>query len=133
MIVEYDNSGGTLQNITQHVLSINDVDIENIVEETHTLGDAWEESKGIGVGRIPVVEISGLYDDDAAANGPNTLFAGRVPEGPGVNTRTLKITWKSGKTTEFETVLLSYRRSADRGGLTKYTVRLQPTGAPTEV
>lgn len=133
MVIEYDSAGGALQDITQHVQSINGVDIEQITEETHSFGDLWEENKPVGIGRIPPIEISGLYDDDGAANGPNTLFAGRIPETPATNTRTFKVTWKSGKTTAVETYLGAYKRTPDRGGLTKYTAVLIPTGLPTEV
>jgi len=132
MIIAYDDSGGTPQTITQHVQSINDVDVESVLEEKHSFGDAWEEHLPIGIGRVGAIELSGLYDDDAAANGPNTLFANRVPETPASTTRTLTITWRSGKTTTVETYLISYRRTPDRNGLTKYTARLQPTGAVTE-
>jgi hypothetical protein len=131
--VFYDNAGGTPVDITQYVLTINDIDVESVAEETHSFGDAWEESLPVGIGRVGVVELSGLYDDIVTV-GPNALFTGRVPEVPGTAvTRTLTITWRTGKSTAFETYLLSYRRSADRNGLTKYTVRLQPTGAVTEV
>lgn len=131
-IIEYDNAGGSLVDITQHVLTINDVDIESVLEEVHTLGDSWEESLPIGVGKVAPVELSGLYDD-VASTGPDALFAGRVPETPASATRTLKITWRSGKTTSVETYLVSYKRTADRNALTKYTATLQPTGAVTEV
>ena len=33
--IEYDNSGGTLVDISAHVLTINDVDVENITEEIY--------------------------------------------------------------------------------------------------
>jgi|SRR3990172_7426937 len=134
IIVEYDNSGGTLVDISQYVLTINDVDVENVLEETHSFGDSWEESLPVGIGRMGVVELGGLYDD-TASTGPNALFFNRVPENPATAgiPRTLKITWRSGKATVVETHLISYRRSADRNGLTKYTARLQPTGAVTDV
>lgn len=132
MIVQYDNSGGSLVDITQYVLTLNDIDIESVNEEVHTLGDAWEESKPIGVGRMAPVEIGGLYDDIATV-GPDALFANRAPETPATATRTLTITWRSGKTTSVETYLLAYKRTADKNALTKYMARLQPTGAVTEV
>lgn len=131
VVVEYDNAGGALQNITQHVQSINDVDVENILEESHTFGDSWEESLGIGVGRVGTIELSGLFDD-AVAPAPDALFANRVPEGPATATRTLKITFGGTKTFSVETLLKNYKRKVDKNGLTKYTAILQPTGAVTE-
>lgn len=128
--IEYDNSGGTPVDISQHVLSINDIDVESLAEEVHSFGDSWEEHLPIGVGRMAPVEISGLFDD-TASTGPDALFKRTSPEGPSDSTRTLTITWGTN-TTSVETYVLSYRRAADRGALTRYTVRLQPTGTVTE-
>jgi len=132
IVVMYDNSGGTPVDLTQYIQSINDVDVESLTEEKHTFGDAWEEHLPIGIGRVGTIELGGLYDDVATV-GPDALFAGRVPEVPGTAiTRTLTITWRSGKTTAFETYLKAYKRTADRNGLTKFTATLQPTGAVAE-
>jgi hypothetical protein len=130
--IEYDNGSGTPVDISQHVLSINDVDVESITEETHAFGDSWEEHTPVGIARMPAIELSGLYDD-TATTGPDALFAGRAPETTVAVTRTLTVTWGGTKTTSVETFLASYKRSADRNGLTKYTARLQPTGAVSEV
>jgi hypothetical protein len=130
--VEYDNSAGTLVDISQHVLEINDVSVENLVEMTRSFGDSWDESLPIGVGKMSDVTISGVYDD-TAATAPDALFANRVPELPGANTRTLKLTWGGTKTTSVETVLMKYDRTADRTALTKWSATLRPTGAVTEV
>jgi hypothetical protein len=131
LIVEYDNSGGTPVVITAHVLSINDVEVEQFVEEVTALGASWQKHLPIGVGKLNPVELSGLFDDTAATS-PDALFANRVPEGPATTTRTLKITWGGTKTTSVETHLISYVRTADKNGLTKYKVKLQPTGTVTE-
>ena len=132
MKIEYDNSGGTPVDITQYVLTINDISIESVLEEMHPFGSNMEAFMPVGVGKVAAVELGGLYDD-TATTGPDALFAGRVPEVPGTAvTRTLKVTWRSGKYTNFETYLISYDRTADRNNLTKYKVKLQPTGAVTE-
>lgn len=130
--IEYDNSGGTLVDITAYVLSINSIDVEQILEEVRPFGQSWDKFLPIGVGKVPPVELSGLFDDTAAV-APDALFANRIPEAPSVNTRTLKVSWGGTKTTSVETHLVSYKRAADKQGLTKYTVSLQPTGAVTEV
>ena len=129
--IEYDNSGDSLVDISAHVLTINDIDVENITEETRPFGASWDEHQAIGVGRMPVIELGGVFDD-VAATGPDALFAGRVPEGPAAATRGLKLTWGSTKTSLVETILLTYRRTADKNGLTRWLARLQPTGAVTE-
>lgn len=131
IVIEYDNSGGSLVDLSQYILTINDVTVESLEEEKHTFGDSWEEHLPIGVGKVGEITISGLYDD-TATTGPDALLANRVPEAVSASTRTLKITWRSGKTTSVETYLKSYTRSADRNGLTKYSATLIPTGAVTE-
>ena len=129
--LEYDDSGGTPVDISQFVMTLNDVDVEQITEETHSFGDSWEEHIAIGIGKLGQLELGGLYDDQA--NGPDSLFANRVPEDPNTPTRTLKITGRRGKTSSFETFLAKYTRTADRGALTKYKATLLPTGPNTEV
>jgi hypothetical protein len=133
IVVMYDNSGGTPVNITQYVLAINGVDVEQIIEETHSFGDSWEESLPVGIGKMAPIELSGIYDD-TATTGPDALFVGQVPATPATSNyqRTLTLTWVGAKTTAVETVLVKYTRSPDRNGLTKYSATLQPTGVVTE-
>lgn len=134
--IEYDNASDVLQDITPHVLTINEVDIESLSEEIHSFGMTFESFKPIGIARISQIELSGLYDDTAAGSpnmGPDALFANRAPETPASVTRTLKITWRTGKTTSVETYLSHYKRQADRNALTKYTAILLPFGTVTEV
>lgn len=117
--------------ITQHVMTINDCSIEQALEEVHSLGDSWEEWLVVGVGKMGQIEIGGIYDD--AAGGPDDKFADRVgTEGPSTAAIALVITWGGSKTTTVDTHLVGYTRKADRNGLTKWTAKLQPTGAVTE-
>ena len=102
------------------------------VEDHRPVGASWDTHLAIGVGKMPVIELGGVFDD-TAATGPDALFAGRVPEGPGTATRTITFTWGGSKTTSVETILLTYRRTADKNGLTRWLARIQPTGAVTEV
>ena len=130
--VEYDNLGGTPVDISQFVLSINEISVESAFEEVHSFGDQWEEWLPVGIGKSAQIELGGLYDD--SGGGPDDVFADRVPEVPGVTTtRTLTITWVGSKTTSFETYLVAYKRTPDRSALTKWSATLQPTGAFTEV
>lgn len=126
--IEYDNSGGSLVDISQYVMTINGFSVEQILEEVHTFGDSWEEQLPVGIGRAGTVELGGLYDDTNI----DALFAGEIPQTPTDNTRTLKITWVGAKTSSVETWLVNYVRSPDRGALTKYAATLQTTGAVTE-
>ncbi len=134
IIIEYDNAAGTPVNISQHVQELSSFKVEGVLEEKHTFGDAWEEFVAIGLARVSAVTFGGLYDD-TASTGPDALFANRIPENPATAnvSRTLKITWLSGKTSSVETILRSYERSPDRNAMTRFSVELQPTGAVTEV
>jgi hypothetical protein len=130
--VHYDiTDGGALTDITAYVQSINDIAIEEMMEETRSLGDAWEEFLPLGVVKHAQIELSGLYDD-AASPAPNALFGGRIPIGPAAVTRTFKIVYGSTKSTTVETHLVSFTRTADKGALTRYKAVLQPTGTVTE-
>ena len=129
--IEYDNAAAALVDITAHVLAINDVDVEQLLEEMRPLGATMDTYMPVGVGKVAPVELTGLYDD--AADGPDDLFGDRMPETPASVTRTLKITWVGAKTTSVETHLVRYVRKVDKNGLTKYTVTLQPSGVVTEV
>lgn len=132
IVIEYDNSGGTLVDITQYVQSMTEFNTESLVEETHTFGDTFEEQTPIGLARLSDITLEGLYDD-TATTGPDALFGNRTPENPNTATRTLKITWRSGKTSSVETHLKAYNRMADRSALTRYSVTLIPYGVVTEV
>ena len=129
--VEYDNAGGSLVDISQFVLNIGEISVESAFEEVHSFGDSWEEQLPVGIGKSGQIELGGIYDD--SVGGPDSVFANRVPEVPGVTpTRTLKITWVGTKTTTFETYLVAYKRSPDRSALTKWSATLAPTGSFSE-
>jgi hypothetical protein len=130
----YDDSGGTPVNITAHVLTMGDIDVEEITEEVHPFGTAWEENKGVGIGRVPDIVFGGLYDD--GVGGPDDLFGDRIPEGPNATPRTFKVSFiagSPGKTFSVETILMRYKRPEDRSALGRYEVTLQKAaGAPIE-
>jgi len=132
LAIDYDNSGGTPVSITQHVLTMNGVSIEQILEEVRSFGDQWEEHLPIGVGRMKPVVLGGKFDD-TAATGPDALFIRTTPETPASTTRTLKFTWGGTKTTSVETFVMRYDRLGERNKIQDYEVELQPTGAVTEV
>ena len=131
IIITLDDAGGDARIITPYVLTINDVDIESLMEETHPFGVSWEESLPIGIGRMAPIELGGLWDDTAVL-GPDVMFSGAAPQTPATTQRTLEITWYTGKTTAVECYVTSYKRTADRNGLTKWSATLQPTGTVQE-
>lgn len=125
VVIEFDNSSGTLVNISQHVLSINGVSIEALLEESHSYGDSWVEFFNTGIKRAAEIVVGGMFDD-TATTGPNALMNSLG------DTRTFKITWGGTKTTEIETIIRRYDRTPPRGGMVMYETALQPTGAATE-
>jgi len=130
--IEYDDDATTpnVVDITSYILTVNDVTVEDLQEDSMPLGASYGQSLPVGIQKMEPIELGGEYDD--ASNGPDDLFIRTSPETPSSVTRTLKFTWRSGKTTEVETYRTSYTRSADRAGLTKFKVKLQPTGTITE-
>jgi len=130
--VWYDNAAGALVDISAHVMAVNDIDVEQLLEEMRPLGSTWDTYMPVGVGKVAPIELTGLYDD--SADGPDDLFGDRMPETCAAVTRTLKIVWIAlPKSTSVETHLTKYVRKVDKNGLTKYTVTLQPSGVVTEV
>jgi len=127
-IIEYDNVGGTLVDISQHVLSISNPAVEAAFEESHTFGDAWKEQLPAGLKMVPDITISGHYDD-TVSTGPDALMGYAVVGA--TTTRTLKITFGSTKTFTVETFLKKYEPGPKRGGLTSYTATLTATGTAT--
>lgn len=131
IIIEYDNAGGTLVDITQYILELSSIDVEFVFEESHSFGDQYVEALAVGLRRMQDVTLSGFYDD-AASPAPDALFQGNIPTGPASATKTLKITFGGTKTVSVETHLAKYRRMPKRGEVTKFEVTLKPTGTITE-
>jgi hypothetical protein len=131
IIVEYDNSGGTLTDITAHVLEISSLDVEIVLEDSHSFGKSWAEALAVGLRKLADVTVMGFYDD-AVSPAPDAIFQAAIPTGPSSATKTLKITFGGTKTLTVETVLAKYRRMPKRGEITKYEVVLRPTGTVTE-
>jgi len=132
IVVEFDNSGGSLQNISQYSITLNGISVEQILERADSFGDSWEEHLPIGKGKVAPVTIGGHFDD-TASTGPDALLKITTPDTPSSSSRTLKITWRSGVTTSVETYRQKYDRKPTRDGLTMFEATLQPTGATTEV
>jgi len=129
--IEIDNAGGSLVDISQHVLEMNGIEIETLLEEGQTFGDSWFESFAVGIRKLADISLSGFYDD-TATTGPDALL-NAVFTAPTTSTRTFKLTYGGGKSTAVEVVIFKYSRTPVRNGMTRYTVMLRPTGAVTEV
>ena len=132
VVVIMDTTGGTTLNISQSVLEISGVDVEAMLEETHTMGDSWVESFFTGLRKSNEITMRGLYDDDADT-GTDFMWndPGNTKTASGA-TRTLAITWGGTKIYSTEVWIKNFRRIPSRGTLTKAEVVLVPTGAATE-
>ena len=131
--IEIDSTaGGSLADISQYVTHINGISVEQLMEQTDSFGDSWEESLPVGKGKVAPIVLGGLFDD-TASTGPDAIFKITTPDTPATASRTFKITFiTSGKNVSVETFRQKYDRSADRSGITKYEATLMPTGATTE-
>lgn len=123
--IVFDNSAGTTVSVTQSILSVSGIDVEAILEETHTFGDSWVEQSAVGLSRVGDITLQGNYDDDSDT-GFNFMFK-NVGE-----TRTIQILFGAAKTFTAETVIKNYRRMPSRGALTKAEAVLSVTGAAVE-
>lgn len=132
LVIEYGDgsSPSSLVDITQHVLTFNGITIEALIEEVRSFGEAWDQHLPIGVGKMDDIELEFLHDD--SVGGPDDLFADRIPESPSTLPRPFKCTWFGTKTTQVDTFLQKYGRTPDKNEITKSSVVLRPTGAPTE-
>ncbi len=131
--IDFDDSAGTPQDMSQYITEMNEMSIEAVLEESHTFGDGWAEAAYAKFRKAGDITLGGFYND-AASTGPDAVFndPGCVA-GPAGGTRTFKTTWGGTKTTSVETIIMSYKRIPVRGQLTKFQVVLRPTGAVTEV
>ena len=126
--VSLDNSGGTPTDISAYVTEISGLEREVVTQDVTAAGDDDEVHAPVGLKRASEVTLKGPYDDGASSlNGVAQGLVGLTASS------TLLITWKSGKTSSFETFLVRYRRLPSKGSFTMVEVVLQPTGAVTEV
>lgn len=121
-----DDAAGSPADVTQHVDSIDGFEIEAIIEEAHTFGDAWVEQLYSGLRRANEFTVEGFYDDVASV-GSKPMYNNSEGE-----TRSVVITWGGSNTSSFEAIIKSHRRIPTREGSLRYSVTLVPTGAVTE-
>ncbi|MEE3331965.1 MAG: hypothetical protein VX246_13955 [Myxococcota bacterium] len=130
LIVAVDNSSGSVVTMTSYITSINAIEVEAILTESHSFGDAWFEQLATGVRKASDLVLGGLYDD-TSTTGPDAIF-NDVADGPSDSTRTVTITFGGSKTCSFEAIISKYTRTATRNELTAFEVTLVPTGTVTE-
>ena len=124
------DSGAVARDLSAHILSINGVLIESVMEESHGYSNTWAEALATGMYKVEPVEIEGFYDD-VASTGPHAVL-GTTASGPASTTRTITFSWGGAKTTAFAVHIQKYARLPTRGQITRYKATLMPTGAVTE-
>jgi len=123
------SSTGAFHNISPFVRGFSPgINIEAILQESHTFGDSWVEQSKVGIYRMADITISGFYDD-VAASGPHAIFGALAALGA---ERVIKL--DLGTTNEYpkvDVIIKEYHRMPSLGELTGYEVVLAPTGAVT--
>ncbi len=126
-MVQYDSTpGGSLVNVTGHILSIGAIEIEQITEENSPFGQAYESHTPVGKQRFADVEIMGNYDT-TASTGPHVVF-GTPDSDPNGSTRTLTITPGDSKSMTVETRLVKYTLQMTDSKLTTYKAVVRQAG-----
>lgn len=127
-----DSTAGTTVDVTQSILEFNGLDIEAMMEESHTFGDSWVENLFAGLRKVNEVTLKGFYAD-TAATGFDVIFndPGNTKTASSAS-RTLVVTWGGTKTSTVEFFIKNYRRLPSRGTLTKAEAVLVFSGTLTE-
>ena len=95
--VSYDDGpGGSLQAVTNHILSMGGVKITSAMQLSHAFGDSAEESTPSGMIKVDPISLGGFWDT-TASTGPHVVF-GTPDDGPQDSTRTLVIVFGDSKT-----------------------------------
>ena len=123
------SSTGTFNDISQYITDLSGLNIEAVLQESHTFGDAWKEQAYTGFRTVADITVHGFYDD-VAATGPNALLGMANLGGERV------IKFSAGTTNSYakmDVMLRSYDVMPKRGALTEFQSVLAPTGAITTV
>jgi hypothetical protein len=128
--VTVDDSGGTARNISPHVRAIGNIEVEDLVAQSNSFGDTFEEWTPVGVRKGAPFTISG-YFDDVGTLGPDLIFNQAILT-PASSTRTVLLAFGGSKTWSAECIITKYVRTPVTDSLTGYEATLQPTGTITE-
>lgn len=125
--IEFDDSGGTLRDISAYVTSFNGWTRDRVLEEITAAGDSNDRWADVGILIKEEVVMSGPYDDQS-----NSLV--EISIGAEGSTRTLQLTFDVGTASDVqsvETIIKRARYAPSRNALTNYELALRPTGAIT--
>jgi hypothetical protein len=125
LVIAVDDSNGDAQDLSQYITEISAFGVEAVLEDAHTAGDAWVEKLFVGLKQASEFTLGGFYDDTASV-GPRVIL-----DAIGA-TRTVTLTWGTGKTSSMDCLVKKWDRSPGRGENTKFTSTLVPTGTVAE-
>jgi hypothetical protein len=124
--ISIDDHGGSLRNITAHVLTIDGLKIEQITEENSPFGVAYETNTPVGKQKFGPVKIAGNYDT-TATTGPHVVFS-TLETTPQDSTRTLTIAPGDSKSLSGEGYVIDYELVLTDGKLTGYVATFVQAG-----
>jgi hypothetical protein len=126
-VVSYDDApGGTLRNVSAHVLTIGGIKVAQLTEENNPFSQAYQSNIPVGVQQFPDVQVEGFYDT-TATTGPHVVF-GTPDSDPNGATRTFTVTPGDSKTMTVETRLVDYEVVGAFGKLTRYRATIRQAG-----
>ena len=114
--------------LSQYIIDFSGLEILAETQESHAMGDTWEEHLYAGLRKASPITIGGFYDD-VAASGPHAILGQTTDVGA---ERNIKVNF--GTTNAYpkvDVIVKRYSRKPSRGELTKWEAELQPTGAVT--
>ena len=123
--IEVDNSGGDPIDLSDYIDTINEFDIEALIQESTAFGDSWMEHLSTGIKQANPVTLEGFYDD-TSTTGPDAILNAVG------DTRELTITWDGASESDtVDALITNYARIPVAGELTRFRAVLTPTGAVT--
>lgn len=120
-----DTTGGNLVDLSAYVDTVNELNIEAMLQEGHGFGKSWVEQLYTGMKKGNDLTLEGFYDD-TATTGPHAVLNSLG------SSRQVKLTWGGSKTSTFAVVIKNYVRKPVRGELTRFSCTLSPSGEVTE-
>ena len=121
------SSTGAYHDITQYIEEWSGFDLEAVLHQSETFGNAYAEQLYTGFRRLADITVKGPYND-VAASGPNALLGLANLGGE----RNIKV--NVGTTNAYpkvDVIVKSYKIIPRRGELSMYEAVLAPTGAYT--
>ena len=118
----------SFRDISQQVLEFSGLDLEALLEQGHTFGDAWEESAYTGMRKINEITMTAFWDDDTST-GVQGIFGNASDVGA---ERVMKI--NLGTTNaypKFDFIIRRVNKKPSVGALTKADIVIVPSGALT--